>query len=221
MSSDAVLDRVERWTRRLATLALAVATAALLRGLWEARSRPKGRAVGVVLPLPVFVAGGLAYAVAGLALWRPLPLRLSPLARGAALALGAALYASGLGLILWGRRALGDVYAVSSALGARLYAGHRLVTHGPYALVRHPMYVGGVLAAVGALLIFRTWTAALAALGALGLVRRARLEEEALAQEFGPVWEAYRRRVPGWVPRRRPWRAAAGAPDGGLPPSRP
>jgi len=35
----------------------------------------------------------------------------------------------------------------------------------------------------------------------LGLVLRARREEQALADEFGEQWEEYCRRVPGWIPR--------------------
>jgi protein-S-isoprenylcysteine O-methyltransferase Ste14 len=34
----------------------------------------------------------------------------------------------------------------------------------------------------------------------LGLLYRGRKEEEALAQVFGEDWEAYKQRVPGWIP---------------------
>ena len=99
---------------------------------------------------------------------------------------------------------MGEMYRPASALGVQLSAGHRLPkAHGPFALVRHPLYLGLQLAALGGLLIFRTWTLAFVTVNFLALVVRARREEEALAAEFGDEWKAYARRVPGWIPRLR------------------
>jgi protein-S-isoprenylcysteine O-methyltransferase Ste14 len=63
------------------------------------------------------------------------------------------------------------------------------------------MYVGGTLAELGALLIYRTWATALIVLQIPILVLRSRQEEKALAAEFGDQWEEYRARVPAWIPR--------------------
>jgi len=63
------------------------------------------------------------------------------------------------------------------------------------------MYVGLMLASVGGLLLYRTWTALWLVVQLPVLVVRAAREEEALAAEFGAAWEAYRDRVPGWLPR--------------------
>jgi protein-S-isoprenylcysteine O-methyltransferase Ste14 len=62
------------------------------------------------------------------------------------------------------------------------------------------MYAGLVLASLGALLLYRTWATLFFVVQLPTLVARARLEEKALAAEFGPAWEAYRARVPGWMP---------------------
>lgn len=97
--------------------------------------------------------------------------------------------------------ALGEMYNVSSRFGAQLYAGHRLVTHGPYALARHPMYLGILFAGAGGLLLYRTWTFLFVPAHFPALVMRARREEEALSATFGQQWQDYCRRVPGWRPR--------------------
>jgi protein-S-isoprenylcysteine O-methyltransferase Ste14 len=115
--------------------------------------------------------------------------------------LGVVLYFPGLAFVLWGRLTLGRLYNVSTSLGAPLYTDHRLITHGPFAIVRHPMYLGIGAAAVGGLMIYRTWTLVFLAVNFLGLAVRARREEQALVAEFGEEWRAYCRRVPAWIPR--------------------
>ena len=121
--------------------------------------------------------------------------------------LGALFYFPGLALTLWGRLALGRMYFVSTTGGAQLFADHQLVTHGPYAWVRHPMYLGLALVSLGGLLLYQTWTWVLVALNLPVFVARARREEAALHAEFGVLWEAYCRSVPAWYPalRRSVW----------------
>ena len=110
---------------------------------------------------------------------------------------------TGLAVYLRAMAVLGPAYNVSSTLGARLYRGQRLVTSGPYSVVRHPMYVGLMIAAVGAALLYRTW-ATLAFVAFLPvLLFRARREEAALAGGFAEAWVEYCDRVPAWIPRRR------------------
>jgi protein-S-isoprenylcysteine O-methyltransferase Ste14 len=119
------------------------------------------------------------------------------------LALGSLLYYPGMAFVLAGRLTLGKEYFVSTGLGAQLFAGHRLITSGPYALVRHPMYTGVFLAAIGSLLIYFTWTALfLTCFAPLTMVRALR-EEKVLAAEFGEEWQEYRERVPMFFPRFR------------------
>jgi protein-S-isoprenylcysteine O-methyltransferase Ste14 len=78
-----------------------------------------------------------------------------------------------------------------------------LVTNGPFAIVRHPMYLGLITAALGSLLLYRTWTALAYALFAPFVLMRARREELALGAEFGEEWQVYCRRVPALLPRFR------------------
>jgi len=190
--------------RLFGSLAMLVPLSTILWGMFRGLDRPLGRKVGQpgrIMHAPTYLAIGIPYFGLCALLWRPLPLTLSRPVRLAALMLGALLYFPGLALVLWGRLTLGEMYNVSSSFGAQLYADQRLVTRGPYALVRHPMYLGILVASFGGLLLYRTWTLVFMTLNFLALIVRARREEQALAAEFGEQWEAYCRRVPAWIPR--------------------
>jgi protein-S-isoprenylcysteine O-methyltransferase Ste14 len=197
------LGSVEWWVRGVGTVSALVCLFAALAGMGRGLRRPRGRTTGLarkVLRLPAYLLISVLFFGPCFLLWRPLPLAFSAPVRVLALALGALLLFPGLALVLWGRFTLGEMYNVSSSMGAQLYADHRLITHGPFAFVRHPMYLGIILASVGGLLIYRTWTLLFTTVTFLGLVLRARREEQALAAEFGEQWEEYCRRVPGWIP---------------------
>lgn len=79
----------------------------------------------------------------------------------------------------------------------------RLVTGGPYAVTRNPMYLGHLLFLAGLALLTRS---PLAAGTAVALVpwfdRRARRDEARLRARFGAEFDAYCRRVPRWLPDR-------------------
>lgn len=203
------LERVEKGVRWAGALGIVVFMVSAYMGLWRGLRHGRGQKSGKapdVLHTMRFYAPATVFGVAlSYRLWRPLPVSLSRSARAAALLLGVPLFFAGLAVMLWGRFTLGKMYDISSSLGAQLYEDHELVTSGPFALVRHPMYVGGILWAAGTALIYRTWLALIMATTMpISLVIRARREEEALAAQFGEAWEAYRQRVPGWLPWRRP-----------------
>lgn len=185
--------------------ALAFATLGyLLYSVWRGTQRQPGRVVGrhatwLRSPLFYLAASILFFWISWLG-WIPLPLGVSPLLRSVMLFLGALFYFPGMFFVLWGRLALGKNYFVSTGMGAQLFADQQLVTSGPYALVRHPMYVGLALAAWGALLIYLTWTTVFFSVFAPMLFLRARREEQALAAESGEQWQAYCRRTPAFLP---------------------
>jgi len=86
----------------------------------------------------------------------------------------------------------------------------RLVVNGPYRYVRNPMYLA-VAAALGgqALVLGSPVLLAYLAAFAAAVVSFVRwYEEPTLLRRFGADYEAYRRAVPGWWPRRTPWRGA-------------
>ena len=84
----------------------------------------------------------------------------------------------------------------------------RLVTTGAYRYVRNPMYLAVLSTILGqALLLAQPVLLAYAGGVAAMFVIWVRLyEEPVLRQQFGAEYDAYRRAVPGWWPRRRPWR---------------
>ncbi len=199
------LEQLELWTGRLLGLfaagVLVVLLAGIARGLRRPAGRESGRAAGLVRSPLFYVVVSVAYFAFLGWLWRPLPVDPSPAVRWTLLVTGFLLAVCGLGMVLWGRLALGREYFVSSGMGAQLFAGHKLVTQGPFAMVRHPMYLGLLLFGLGGVLLYRTWTFAFMTLQVFGLALRARQEERTLQAEFGEQWLAYTRRVPAWLPR--------------------
>jgi protein-S-isoprenylcysteine O-methyltransferase Ste14 len=83
----------------------------------------------------------------------------------------------------------------------------RLVVSGFYRYVRNPIYVGFMAVLIGQALLFGSsglveYTVVAWCIGAAA-VRF--YEEPILARKFGAEYRAYRRAVPAWVPRLRPW----------------
>src|ERR687889_217390 len=86
--------------------------------------------------------------------------------------------------------------------------GAILVVGGLYRYVRNPMYVAVLAAIVGQALLLGQLGLLLYA-AALWLISAAFVrwyEEPTLRRRFGADYEAYRRAVPAWWPRLRPWK---------------
>jgi protein-S-isoprenylcysteine O-methyltransferase Ste14 len=200
------IEDAERFARWVCAAGALLFTSVVVTGIARGSHRARGRATGsgryVTRGSPAFFipASIVGIWLVGL-MWRPIPLLLSPAARVAALVTGSIMFLTGLATMLWGRLTLGRMYGVSTGLGAELYADHQLVTAGPFAFVRHPIYLGAQLAEIGALLIYRNWAVLAISLQALTLVMRARREEGLLAAQFGASWDEYKSRVPFLYPR--------------------
>ena len=114
--------------------------------------------------------------------------------------LSSALYLISLALII-----VGTVFAIwaSLVLGRSisiLPQARRLVTSGPYSLVRHPLYLGEIVAIVGvALQYFSIWALLLAGLQFAFQLQRMKNEERVLFQVF-PEYGAYMARTARLVP---------------------
>lgn len=99
----------------------------------------------------------------------------------------------------------GMTVAISSALAlgrsiSLLPEARRLVTRGPYSLVRHPLYVGEIIAIVGiAVLHWSPWALSLLAVQCLFTFQRMKIEETMLVQVF-PEYREYMARTARFVP---------------------
>ena len=109
---------------------------------------------------------------------------------------GAALILGGAALMSWAL-----VSFRSWRFRAKLDQGHELATGGPFRFVRHPIYLGLNLLALGSAI----WTPTVIVWVACGLMLlgsdlRARAEETLLERAFGPSYRNYRARTRRFVP---------------------
>jgi protein-S-isoprenylcysteine O-methyltransferase Ste14 len=110
---------------------------------------------------------------------------------------GAAITAIGLLFSVWARRHLGRNW--SQAVTVK--QDHELITSGPYALVRHPIYTGLLLGFLGSAVARGEWRGLLAVALVFGaLWNKLKLEEKMMRAQFGEPYEAYSRRVAALVP---------------------
>lgn len=108
-------------------------------------------------------------------------------------ALGDLLLALGMSYSLWALAYLRRSFSI-------LPEARRLVTGGPYALSRHPLYLGETVAALGLLVSSAGVTAIVLAAAAFGVqLLRMRWEESVLGSEFSE-YRSYARRVPRYLP---------------------
>jgi protein-S-isoprenylcysteine O-methyltransferase Ste14 len=111
--------------------------------------------------------------------------------------LGVSLSLYGLAMLQWATRALGP----SGAPGPAVFRDHKLITSGPYRLVRHPGYsalfalwLGMVLGTLNWLLL-ALWPVVMA-----GFYLNSRAEERLLREKFGAAYEEYAQHKDRFIP---------------------
>jgi protein-S-isoprenylcysteine O-methyltransferase Ste14 len=111
--------------------------------------------------------------------------------------IGAAVTVAGLLFAVWARKHLGSNWSSS----VTIKQGHDLITTGPYALVRHPIYTGILTGFLG------TAIALSQVRGAIGFVviflvlwAKLRREEEWMRSQFGETYAAYAHQTAALVP---------------------
>jgi protein-S-isoprenylcysteine O-methyltransferase Ste14 len=111
---------------------------------------------------------------------------------------GCLLALAGAALVLRSRSELGPAWS----LVPRAEQGTGLMTTGPYRFVRHPIYLGLALLAMGQALASGSWPALIIALFGIipTLAWRAHAEEQILSRTFGERYAVYRQRTKMIIP---------------------
>jgi protein-S-isoprenylcysteine O-methyltransferase Ste14 len=110
---------------------------------------------------------------------------------------GFAITVLGLALAVWARQRLGPFWA--SAI--EIKTGHRLIQDGPYRLVRHPIYAGIMLGALGSgIADCDLGGSAGFAVIAASFLAKLRREERFIAENFGDEFQSWRKRTWALIP---------------------
>lgn len=203
-------DWLDRF-RELPSYGLAGLAVLLLYGLQaeirfgaRARSHAPGRAdrgssVALSVASLLVVFGFVLAMKAPVASWLPGWFRAASLPGLPATAwAGVATGALGLALRLWSVFTLRERYTRTLLT----HEGQKVERKGPYRWVRHPGYLGSLLALNGVAIASGNGITVLASLLASGAAYsyRIRVEDEMLVAALGPEYEAYRREVPALIP---------------------
>jgi protein-S-isoprenylcysteine O-methyltransferase Ste14 len=89
------------------------------------------------------------------------------------------------------------------SLIARMRSDHELVRTGPYAHVRHPIYLGMLLFLLALAVALGHWLQLIVAIPVflVGTAIRTRLEDGLLEQSFGDAFRSYRSSTPALIPK--------------------
>lgn len=111
--------------------------------------------------------------------------------------IGAAITVAGLLFAIWARVHIGTNWSRSVTIKRE----HKLITSGPYALVRHPIYAGLLTGFLGTALATTQYRGILAFLLVfLSLWRKLRLEERWMREQFGIAYTDYARHTSALIP---------------------
>jgi protein-S-isoprenylcysteine O-methyltransferase Ste14 len=190
---EAVSGELIAWTAALSFFVYSALAIRLVARVSPGRRRiRRGGAVAQLLPAFVWVP----YVVIAL---RPGPEFPFP---DAVRWTGLALIVGGIGFSIWAARTLGRHFDME----VEVHEGHEVVDRGPFAIVRHPVYLGLAVHFIGACLATGNWLLIAGTLVGTfpALYVRAAAEERLLRESLGPAYGAYARRVPMLVPVPRP-----------------
>ena len=110
---------------------------------------------------------------------------------------GIALTLCGCAFAAWARLTLGANWSGRPTVKV----GHELIIRGPYALVRHPIYTGILLAAAGTAVAIGKWSCLVGLmLLVIAFLMKMSQEERLMLETFPQSYPAYRTRVRALIP---------------------
>jgi protein-S-isoprenylcysteine O-methyltransferase Ste14 len=110
---------------------------------------------------------------------------------------GLAVTIAGCLFAIWARVTLGSNWSGKPTVKA----GHELIVKGPYALARHPIYTGLLMASAGTALVIGEMRCLCGlVLVVLALMIKMSQEERLMMQTFPQAYPEYRRRVKALIP---------------------
>jgi protein-S-isoprenylcysteine O-methyltransferase Ste14 len=111
--------------------------------------------------------------------------------------IAAAITVVGLLITLWARYTLGSNWSGT----VTFKENHELITSGPYAFARHPIYTGLIVMLLGTVMISgHAFAFVLLLLGTVVLWLKARDEERMMTKHFPDAYPPYKRRVKALIP---------------------
>jgi protein-S-isoprenylcysteine O-methyltransferase Ste14 len=106
----------------------------------------------------------------------------------------------GIGLAIWARYHLAEYWSARITIKE----DHQLIRTGPYARLRHPIYSGLILAAIGSAVVIDQWRCVLGVCLILtGYCIKARKEEAMLTRQFGESFREHQKHAGFLIPRFR------------------
>ena len=115
-----------------------------------------------------------------------------------AVAIGTLVFAAAMWVFRRTHKELGRNWSITLEIRDR----HELISGGPYALVRHPMYTSFLLMGVGQAFLLSNWVMGLAGLVGFAILFFLRVdkEERMMLETFGPQYRAYTERTKRIIP---------------------
>lgn len=111
--------------------------------------------------------------------------------------IGLAIETAGVAFAIWARFTLGKLWSGTITFKE----GHRLVQSGPFAITRHPIYTGALVAVLGTALNHgNVRDLIVPAILILGFSMKISKEEKLMAEHFGDEHRDYRARVRRLIP---------------------
>ena len=111
---------------------------------------------------------------------------------------GVVLIVGGTAFRYWSIQTLGQFFTAT----VQVQGEQRIITSGPYAIVRHPSYLGSFLAVFGFGILLGAFVGAFIAALSMGIAYYMRInaEERTLVEAFGDIYRTYQLRTKRLVP---------------------